>query len=138
MKINKYIFAFILTISTFTACEFGDTNIDPTRPADAPLNLVLPSIQAQMAYNQVSNTARISGLVMQYFAGFDAQQVAYQNYNITEVDLNNYWRTGFYAALLNNCKNVIDKADAQGNFDLVKIQSLTKECIEIIKGFRKK
>lgn len=115
MKINKYIFVLILTLSTFTACEFGDTNIDPTRPADAPLNLVLPSIQAQMAYNQVANPGRTTGLVMQYFAGLDAQQLAYQNYNITEIEFNNYWRTGFYAALLNNCKAIIDKANAENN-----------------------
>jgi 2-dehydro-3-deoxyphosphogluconate aldolase/(4S)-4-hydroxy-2-oxoglutarate aldolase len=30
------------------------------------------------------------------------------------------------------------KADAQGAFDLAKIESLTRDCIEIIKGFKRK
>ncbi len=115
MKIKILTLVFLLLLGSFSACDFGDTNIDPTRPADAPLNLVLPSIQAQIAYNQVANPARVTGLIMQYFAGLDAQQLAYQNYNITEIEFNNYWRTGFYAALLNNCKAVIDKADAENN-----------------------
>lgn len=97
-----------------SSCDLAETNIDPTRLSDVSLSLIMPSMLSQAAYNQSGNPARISGIVMQQFEGFDAQQVAYTQYNIPEITFNNYWRTGLYAGVLKDCKSIIDKAQAEG------------------------
>lgn len=101
-------------LMTLSSCNLVDTNIDPTRQSDVNLSLIMPSMISQAAYNQTGNPARISGIVMQQFEGFDAQQVAYTQYNIPEITFNNYWRTGLYAGVLKDCKSIIDKAAAEG------------------------
>ncbi len=123
MRIPKFKYKFlyawviILPLLMSTSCEFGDTNIDPVNPVpeEVPLNLILTSAEAQAAYNIGALGGRMPGIVMQYYSGFDAQQVAYENYNITEVDLNNLWNTGMYAGVMKDCTIMIEKAEAEGN-----------------------
>ncbi|MEM6344664.1 MAG: SusD/RagB family nutrient-binding outer membrane lipoprotein [Bacteroidota bacterium] len=96
------------------ACDLSTINVDPTRPADVDLRLILPALITQTAYNQSSNPARISGIIMQQMIGFDAQQVAYTDYQLPQNTFNNYWRTGTYAGALKDCQVIIDKATAEG------------------------
>ncbi len=93
-----------------SACEITDTNIDPTRQADAALNLILPAAITQTVYNQSANPARISGIIMQHFTGFDAQQLAYTIYNIPDATFDNFWRTGLYIGCLKDFDIIIGKA----------------------------
>ena len=99
-----------------TACQesLEDINIDPTRPTDVDLNLMLPEAISQTAFNQGTNPARVAGIIMQQFLGFDAQQVAYTDYVLPDVTFNNYWRTGLYAGSLRSAQLIADKADAEG------------------------
>ncbi|MEL6588683.1 MAG: hypothetical protein AAFQ68_01305, partial [Bacteroidota bacterium] len=54
-----------MTLLLAPACDLASINVDPTRPADVDLRLVLPAMITQTAYNQSSNPARISGIIMQ-------------------------------------------------------------------------
>ena len=116
MKRFKYIA--ILTIGSLlfsvSACELTETNIDPTRQVDVDLRLVLPTAIGQTAYNQSALSARMPGIVMQHFRGFDAQQVAYTDYVITEVEFNNYWNFGAYAGILKDTRDLITKGEEEG------------------------
>jgi len=96
------------------SCDLSTINVDPTRPADVDLRLILPALITQTAYNQSSNPARISGIIMQQMIGFDAQQVAYTDYQLPQNTFNNYWRTGTYAGALKDCQVIIDKAAEEG------------------------
>lgn len=98
---------------SLSSCSLTETNIDPTRQDDVNLNLIMPSMLSQAAYNQSGNPARVAGIVMQQFEGFDAQQVAYTQYVIPEITFNNYWRTGLYAGVLKDCKSIIEKAQTE-------------------------
>lgn len=114
-KFKSYFLALLVMVAVIApACNLEETNIDPTRVNDVNLNLVLPAALSQTAFNQSGNNARITGIIMQQFVGFDAQQVAYTNYNIPEDVFNNYWRTGLYAGILKDCIVIIDKAQAEG------------------------
>ncbi|RMG59563.1 MAG: SusD/RagB family nutrient-binding outer membrane lipoprotein [Bacteroidetes bacterium] len=113
LKSLIYVLLASVLVST-TSCQLVETNIDPTRPDDVAISLILPSMLSQAAYNQLSNPARVAGIVMQYFEGVDAQQLQYTTYIIAEDAFNNYWRTGLYAGVLKDCKVVIDKAQAEG------------------------
>ena len=90
-----------------------DVNDDPTRLSDVEMSLILPEILAQASFNEGGNNARIAGIVMQQFAGLDAQQIQYMNYVLGEDALNNYWRTGMYSGVLRSCKVLNDKASAE-------------------------
>lgn len=95
----------------FSACEsLEEINIDPTRPTDVDLNLMLPEAISQTVFNQGSNPQRVAGIIMQQFVGFDAQQVAYTDYVLPDVTFNNYWRTGLYAGSLRSAQLIADKA----------------------------
>lgn len=93
--------------------DFGDTNLDPTVPVDAPIELVLPGLLAQTAFNEGNNANRVAGIVTQQFFGLDAQQLAYNSYVLGQDVMNNYWNFGLYAGVLRSCQVVIDKAEAE-------------------------
>jgi len=97
----------------FSACNITDTNIDPTRQADSELNLILPAAITQTAYNQSANPARITGIILQHFVGFDAQQLAYTIYNIPDPTFNNFWRTGLYIGCLKDFDIIVQKAEEE-------------------------
>ena len=40
----------LVTMVGTTSCEFGDTNVDPDNPSNAPIQSLLPSIMGHMAY----------------------------------------------------------------------------------------
>jgi len=99
---------------TLNSCDLPETNIDPTRLNDVSLNLILPTAISQTAYNQSALQARMPGIIMQQFVGFDAQQVQYTDYVITSNEFNNYWNFGLYAGALKDCDVIITKAVDEG------------------------
>jgi hypothetical protein len=103
----------ILFISIVTSCDYGDINVDPTRPADVSLALVLPAAQTQAAFNQMASANRLTGILMQHWEGFDAQQIEYTQYTINETTLNNYWNTGLYGGVMKDCDVLITKGTAE-------------------------
>ena len=115
---KKYRFIHIgLLLYAMTACEFDDTNIDPTNPSPESIvnDGILPAAEAQTLFNVGALGGRMPGIVMQHFAGFDAQQVAYTSYVIEESDLNNLWTTGLYAGSMKDHVVMIENAEESGN-----------------------
>jgi len=112
--LKSLFFAGLMLFSTACSESLEDINIDPTRPTDVELNLMLPEALSQTYFNQGTNPARIAGIIMQQFRGFDAQQVGFTNYVISQTTFNNYWRTGLYAGSLRSAQLIVDKAEAEG------------------------
>ena len=115
MNKTKYIFVLGLSVfmTFFTSCKYGDTNVDPTRPADVNLNLILPTALAQASFNQMSGANRLTGILMQHFDGFDAQQIDYTIYNINENVLDNYWNFGLYGGVMKDAIVMMEKGVAE-------------------------
>lgn len=111
-KLKVLILMAMVMISS-QSCDFGDTNIDPESLTDSKvsLNLLLPSAIAHTGFNGGSGGARLTGIIMQYFEGLDAQQIDFSNYNITDNALNNLWRTGLYAGSMKDLNLIIKKSD---------------------------
>lgn len=114
---NTKLLTVLITI-TFVACgDFGDLNTDPTRPGGENANpvAIVPVMQLQTHRNLVSSAGRIAGIFMQYYTGFDAQQVAFTQYNLDESSLQNFWGFGLYTGSMRDCADIIERAEANGN-----------------------
>lgn len=98
----------------FGCGDLEQINIDPTRPEEIALNLMLPDALSQTFFNQGTNSARVAGIIMQQFEGFDAQQVAYTDYVLPDVTFNNYWSTGLYGGALRSAQLMVDQAGTEG------------------------
>ena len=104
---------FILPIVLFS-CDFGDTNIDVSRPSEVTSDLLLPITLTQAAYTQSGVPARMSSVFMQYLTGFDAKLVAYQDYTFDRSTFDNLWQTGIYAGVLKDAEVLIEQARREG------------------------
>lgn len=83
---------------SLVSCEITDENIDQNNPNGTSVNAgaVYPGMIAQTHRNMVAINARIAGIVTQQYEGLDAQQIAYDQYNIGEDDTDDYWDAGLY------------------------------------------
>lgn len=106
---NKFCYL-LIAVLLFYSCDFGDTNIDPTRPLDAELKEILPTALTQTTHNMMSIGGRVTGTVIQHFKGVDAQPESYSQYLIDERTLDEFWRTGLYGGAMKDCDIIIEKA----------------------------
>lgn len=116
-KYKKIISALILSLSLFSCDDFGDTNLDPTRPGGENVSLVAitPTMQTQTHRNLVAVLGRLAGIFIQQYEGFDAQQVAITQYAVGEGDIANPWEFGLYTGSMRDCVDMIERANAQGD-----------------------
>ena len=115
MKKLNYILSLVLSVAFLVSCDYGDENVDPTRPSEGvvDLKLVLPAALTQAAYNNMASPNRLTGIVMQHFDGFDAQQIEYMIYDIDENALDNYWNFGLYGGVMKDCIVLMEKGEAE-------------------------
>lgn len=99
----------IIALFPFSGCDFGNTNIDPSKLDDVEVTQILPAAQAQTARNLGSVGARVSGVVVQHFRGIADQPLAYNTYLIDENALDDYWVGGLYAGAMKDCQIIIEK-----------------------------
>lgn len=100
-KINLYILSFLLVVFSLSSCEdyFGDINVDPDNPTIVTPNVILPAVQARLAYAMGGDASRYTGLLTQHIDGVGRQFVVYQNYQILPSDLDGLW-SNLYAGVL--------------------------------------
>lgn len=124
----KFFVPFLALLVSVSSCDFGDTNIDPTRVDDAAVNLVLPSGIAHLAYNRGAAGARNPGIIMQYFAGTDAQQLGYTQYNFPANAMNNLWSTGMYAGAMKDFNYIMEvtNPEVEGAVDAPHYNAIAK------------
>jgi len=115
--INLFTIAILLSSTIISCDEFGDTNLDPTRPGGPNVSLVAitPTMQTQTHRNLVSTAGRLTGIFMQQFIGFDAQQVAFTQYVVPEGTLAGFWEFGLYTGSMRDCVDMIERANAAGD-----------------------
>ncbi len=109
MKNIKYILYILCSLFLFS-CEdsLEEVNIDPNNPTKVTLNLLLPDLQTQAAFNEGTNPNRVAGIVTQQLIGLDAQQLGYNGYILNSSTMNNYWNTGLYAGALRGADVIIN------------------------------
>lgn len=99
---------------SFTACEryFDGVNDNPNQPIDVTADVLLPSTQVYMAYGNGGDASRFTSLLVQQVTGTARQWEAYNNYNIGQNEMDNWWRFNAYAGPFNDLSVIIDKSEA--------------------------
>lgn len=111
------IMSIVLMVVVLGSCsKFIDTdyNIDPDAPADVQMELILPAIEARLAFNVVggNDITRTQSMWIQQMTGIARQSQAEGAYTLRSGDVNNLWGS-VYAGILMDSKQLIDKAVTQ-------------------------
>jgi len=114
-RINHIIKGMLLvsTVAFMASCQkdFGDTNVNNNQPSDVPVNIILPSAQASLAYTLGGDIARYNAVLDQNVTGAYRQFFGYNIYSFTEEDFNNLWNN-MYSDNMSDLNRIIEKANA--------------------------
>ncbi len=99
----------------FSSCKdyFGDINVDPNNPTDVPANLMLPTIQAGLAYTYGGDATRFSALMSQHIDGTDRQFLTIREYIFQGADVDALWDNLYQKGLM-QIKQLNAKATSTG------------------------
>ncbi|HDP76339.1 MAG TPA: SusD/RagB family nutrient-binding outer membrane lipoprotein [Bacteroidales bacterium] len=100
-------------VFTVQSCNWvdPDINVDPDSPTDVPMSLILPNVQANLAYDIGGNDiVRPLNIWMQYFNGHSRQSNAQARYIYTPSDVNNLWNSFYYGSLM-DLRKIEEKAE---------------------------
>ncbi len=113
MKNRNKIYSIILSVALVvaTSCDFGDINIDPDNPSDAPIESLLPSVMGHMAYLSGGDASRYAGIFTQHFTGAANQHFNFTQYDFFSKDVVNLWRN-LYEDALPDLDIIIARSDA--------------------------
>lgn len=102
-----------MAVAYLPSCQkdFGDVNVNPNQPTDVPVNIILPSAQASLAYTLGGDIARYNAVFTQNVTGADRQFAAYNIYMFTSDDFNNLWNN-MYSDNMADLNRIIVKANA--------------------------
>jgi len=93
-------------------------NDNPNLPSDVPVNIILPSAQASLAYNYGGDIGRFNAILAQNATGVGRQFIGYNNYVFTEEDFNNLWNN-MYAGNMDDLNKIMLKAnETPGAYDV--------------------
>ncbi|MBT8190284.1 MAG: SusD/RagB family nutrient-binding outer membrane lipoprotein [Bacteroidia bacterium] len=115
MKIFKYIAVFMVFVLV-TGCEdyFGDNaNVDPDNPTTATANVLLPQVQARLAYTWGGDLTRYFGINTQHVDGIGRQFAVLGQYGIQPNDVDNVW-SNLYSGGMSSNRQMIAAAEAGG------------------------
>ena len=114
---KRYLLGFCsVFVVMLTACDTWidpKINVNPYAPETASYDVVLPTVQAGMAYVMGGDFGRYASLLTQHNAGVDRQHLGIYNYTFTEADVNNAWNTMYSGPML-DLQILIDRAAAEG------------------------
>lgn len=115
MKIYKLLsgISLVAVLMVATSCQdYLDVNTDPNNPTDVSERLLLTGILANFSYQVMGgDPVRISNTWIKQTT-YNAVLPHYDNYQVTENDVNSLWTLYSYPQIMQNCKVLSEKADA--------------------------
>ncbi len=112
---NIKIISFILFVGMFsitTSCnDFLDVNTDPNNPTKVSEPLLLTGILANFSFEVIGGyPVRVTNTWIKQTT-YNAVLPHYDNYQVTENDVNNLWTFYAYPQIMQNCKVLIAKSE---------------------------
>ncbi len=92
---------------------YTDQNINPNALPTVTPDLLLPTVEAALAYTQGGDISRYSALLTQQMYGANSQSQEYYNYNFNPGTFDNLW-PDYYTSTLENDYTLIQISDAGG------------------------
>jgi starch-binding outer membrane protein, SusD/RagB family len=116
MKKLKIFYAGMLTLILVSCSTFVEEvpEIDPTRPTDADLALVMTGMQVEYMSTLEGEMARLAGMWSGYFTGSDRQYIPLYNYDITATTSDSPWGN-VYSFVFKQSRIAQGKATGLGN-----------------------
>jgi hypothetical protein len=101
------IFAGSLLILCGSGCErdYLDINADPNSPTTVSVDRILPAAQVNVGFVMGNEMQRITGAIMQHYAGAGNQLLTYDQYDIQGSDVDDVW-TGIYSGILQDLNQI--------------------------------
>ncbi len=91
-----------------------DYNIDPNKPAEVSLPLMLSAAEGGWGFLHGSDISRFASLFTQHHAGVDRQHAGFDIYLLNESDVNNSWNST-YSSVLGEIQTLIATAESKGS-----------------------
>lgn len=113
MKKLKIVMLFVATL--MAGCDSWidpEVNIDPNNPLDVKMNQVLTAAEVGWAYVRGGDLSRMNSIFVQQHAGTDRQHLAFDVYNVKEIDVANSWETT-YGTVLQELMIIDKKASSE-------------------------
>ncbi len=115
MKNIKFlVFAFAAFL--LTGCEDyfgGDSNVDPDNPISVNETVILPQVQARLAYTYGGDFARYLGINTHHVDGIARQHLVFHNYGLIGTDCDAAW-SNVYTGTLQSNRRMIQQAESKG------------------------
>ena len=103
----------IVVTSSCKKTFFTDVNNNPNTLTTVPPALLLPTVEAALAYTQGGDMSRFSSLFMQTVYGANSQSQQYYLYNTSPGSFDNLW-PDLYTATMENNHTLIALCDSNG------------------------
>jgi hypothetical protein len=103
----------VVLVSSCKKSFFTDQNVNPNALPTVTPDLLLPTVEAALAYTQGGDISRYSALLMQQMFGANSQSQQYYQYNFNPGTFDNLW-PDYYTSTLENDYTLIQLSDAGG------------------------
>jgi hypothetical protein len=112
-RIFKSILALIPAGVLLYGCEFGEINVNPNAPTDAPVNVLLPAAQANLVYGIHGDISQFNSIFMQYLGGIENIYLSVGQYDLNGNLAGRVWDGNLYPGAMTDLNVVIRRASAQ-------------------------
>ena len=113
MKNIKFL-AFVFAAFLFVGCEDyfgGDSNVDPDNPISVTESVILPQVQARLAYTHGGDFARYLGINTHHVDGIFRQHLVFQGYGLVAGDCDASWSNVFTGNLQSNRRMILQSEE---------------------------
>ncbi|MCU0446011.1 MAG: SusD/RagB family nutrient-binding outer membrane lipoprotein [Microscillaceae bacterium] len=108
-----YISIFVLGATLLWRCDFGDLNVDPTSPRDAPMNVILPAAQANLIYGIHGDISQFTSIFTQQIGGIENIYLSVGQYDLNSNLAGRVWEGNLYPGAMMDLNIIIRKATDQ-------------------------
>lgn len=97
-------------LALLLGCKFGDVNVNPNAPTDAPMNVLLPAAQANLSYGINGDIAQFNSIFLQQIGGVENIYLSVAQYDLNGNLAARVWDGNLYPGSMNDLSIIIRKA----------------------------
>lgn len=111
--ILKPLLVLVTSGAVLLSCQFGDVNVNPNSPTDAPINVLLPAAQANLSYGINGDISQFNSVFLQQIGGVENIYLSVGQYDLNGNLAARVWDGNLYPGSMNDLNVVIRKSTEQ-------------------------